>query len=388
MKIAYLSILPPPGQPAGSGVLKVSETLLREYEQMDGIEVEAITQIDGLPEPVVEQKGAVTYRYLPCKASGKTATFYWRETRALARAVRAFRPQIVHGQPTSEYLLAATGWGGPSVITIHGLVLREAKGLGWLNPAVMANVIREHLQRKAAARATDVISISPYVDDYLKGWCRAAIHPIPNPIDPEFFELPPATGGRLRIICVGIVSARKNQLLLVRACRLLRERGVEFECEIIGKTQPAALEAIEAEIATAGLGRHVRVRGLVSREELRAAYEWANAVVLPSREETAPLSLIQALAAGRPAMGAASAGIPSLLQQGAKGHLFDGERPEALATVLAEVAGTLDRALERSTRSRSWAQGRFHPRAVAEATVHLYRGLAQVVDPQQRKERR
>jgi glycosyltransferase involved in cell wall biosynthesis len=375
MKIAYLSLLPPPGEPAGSGVLKVSETLLREYERLDGVSVEAITQIDGLPGPVTEKKGAVTYRYLPCKPTGKTATFYFREVRALKRELARLRPDIVHGQPTAEYLLAATGWGGPHVITIHGLVLREAKGLGRFNPATLANVIREGLQRRAARRATDVISISPYVDQYLAGWCPARIHPIPNPIDPEFFDLGPGTAGTLRLLCVGVVSARKNQLLLVKAGRLLAERGVPFECRIVGKTQPAAVEAIQQEIAAGRLENQVRVCGLVSREELRESYEWANAVVLPSREETAPLSLIQALASGRPALGAASAGIPALLEDGRRGDLFDGEDPEALATLLERRAAEMPGILARAVEIRAWARGRFHPESVARTTMDRYRSV-------------
>jgi glycosyltransferase involved in cell wall biosynthesis len=376
MKISYLSLLPPPGQPAGSGVLKVSETLLREYERMEGIEVEAVTLIDGLAAPVVERKGSVRYRYLPCKASGKTATLYLREVRQLKREIHRFQPDIVHGQPTAEYLLAATGWGGPNVITIHGLVLREAKGLGLFHPGTWANLIREGLQRRAARRTSDVISISPYVDAYLAGWCPATIHPVPNPIDPEFFEIAPPEGGAgLRIICVGIVSNRKNQMLLVRACRLLKERKVPFECRIIGKTQPDALEAIRQEIAAAGLAEQVQVCGLVSREELRGSYEWATAVVLPSREETAPLSLIQALAAGRPAFGAASAGIPALLEDGRRGDLFDGDEPAALATLLERRSREMPGLLERAAGIRSWALGRFHPEAVARATVALYQEI-------------
>ena len=75
MRIAYLSVLPPPGEPAVSGVHKVSETLLREFETFPDLEVEAVTMIDDLPKELTVQKGHVRVHYLPCKPQGKTWTF-------------------------------------------------------------------------------------------------------------------------------------------------------------------------------------------------------------------------------------------------------------------------------------------------------------------------
>ena len=53
MKVAYLRMLPPPGQPASSGVPKVSETLLRAFETLPDLQVDAVTLVDGLAKAQV-----------------------------------------------------------------------------------------------------------------------------------------------------------------------------------------------------------------------------------------------------------------------------------------------------------------------------------------------
>lgn len=370
MKVAYLSLLPPPGQPASSGVPKVSETLLRAFEELPDLHVDAVTLVDGLPQAQTETRGAVTRHYLPCKPHGKTATLYWSEVRRLRRMVERLQPDVIHGQPSAEYLLTATGCGRPHVITLHGLVERETKGLARLHPATIAGLIRDRLHRRAAARAANIISISPYVDEWLAGWTRARIWPVPNPIDPEFFTLPPPERTGLRILCVGTVSERKNQALLVRACARLAAAGVAFECRLVGQPASGMAERLGVEIAGSHLAGRVLLTGLVSRAELLGHYAWSNVVVLPSREETSPLSLIQGMAAGRVVLGADAAGIPQLLERGKWGGLFPGEDAVELAARLQTVGAST---WETAAAARGRACADFEPGAVARRTVAVYR---------------
>lgn len=373
MKVAYLSLLPPPGQPASSGVPKVSETLLRAFEEMPDLQVDAVTLVDGLKQAQTETRGAVTRHYLPCKAHGKTVTLYWNEVRRLRREVARLQPDVVHGQPSAEYLLATTSCGRPHVITLHGLVQRETAGLARFHPATFAGMIRDRLHRRAARQAAHIISISPYVDEWLAGWTQARIWPVPNPIDPEFFTLPPAERGGLRILCVGTVSERKNQALLVRACAQLAAAGTAFECRIVGQPSPGVAERMNEEITNLKLAGRVTLTGLVSRTELLAHYAWSNVVVLPSREETAPLSLIQGMAGGRVVLGADSAGIPRLLEGGRWGGLFPAGDAGALAGQLAALASEPARWWLRAQAAAAHARSTFEPGAVARCTVAVYR---------------
>ena len=375
MKVAYLSLLPSPGQPASSGVPKVSETLLRAFETLPDLQVDAVTLVDGLAKAQVEQRGAVTRHYLPCKPHGKTATLYWNEVRRLRHELARIQPDVVHGQPSAEYLLAATGCGRPHVITLHGLVERETVGLARLRPAYLAGVIRDRLHRRAARQAAHIISISPYVEEWLAGWTTARIWPVANPIDPEFFTLPPPERGGLRILCVGTVSERKNQALLVRACARLAAAGVDFECRLVGQPSPGVAERLNGEIAALKLAGRVLLTGLVSRAELLGHYAWSNVVALPSREETSPLSLIQGMAAGRVVLGADAAGIPQLLEHGKWGGLFPADDVVELAAQLKSFASDSAGSWRAADAAQTHARTHFEPGAVARQTVEVYRAV-------------
>jgi glycosyltransferase involved in cell wall biosynthesis len=377
MKIAYLSLLAPPDQPAVSGVPKVSETLLREFETLPGLRVEAITLVDGLPQEITRERGNVRHHFLPCRPKGKTATFYWFERRRLQHFVRELKVDLAHGQPSGEYLLAATGCGLPHVITIHGLVFRETAGMPLFNSYRLAGWVREKLQQQAARRADNIISISPYVDDYLRGWARGQIHPVANPIDAEFFEIAPPARDGLRMICVGIVSDRKNQALLVRACHFLHQQGIPFECHIVGPFGPGADEKMRRLIQELGLMGKVLLKGKVSRSDLLAGYEWSNVVVLPSREETSPLSLIQGMAGGRCVFGANAAGTPRLLEEGKFGALFETESADGLALELKQFVADATSYWERARAGRDFAHATFKPGIVARRTFEIYQKILQ-----------
>jgi glycosyltransferase involved in cell wall biosynthesis len=375
MKICYLSLLPKFGSPAGSGVLKVSETLLKEYETIPGIEIHAISLQDGLPHEFSRVSGSVTYHYIPCKSHFKTLTGYFLEKIALRKKILQISPQLCHAQPSSEYLMTATEWNGPHVITIHGLVLRETKGARFWSRGVLENFIREIFQRRAVSRAKNIISISPYVDEYIQGLASPKIWHIPNPIDHEFFELKPSDSELLKIICVGILSARKNQKVLIQACAILKQRNIPFECHIVGRSSSGASKELESEIQVNNLQENVKLRGLLPDKDLIAEYAWANTVVLPSLEETAPLSLIQSLCSGRITIGANAAGIPALLDGGRRGHLFEPTQPISLANTLENIARNIKNFLHAAEQQKIDIEKLYHPRQVALKTLSTYQKI-------------
>jgi glycosyltransferase involved in cell wall biosynthesis len=73
--------------------------------------------------------------------------------------------------------------------------------------------------------------------------------------------------------------------------------------------------------------------------ELVALVQSARAVVLPSEwYENAPMSVLEAYAAGRPVLGAAIGGIPELIREGVTGWTFSSGDVDALAAALSRIA--------------------------------------------------
>jgi glycosyltransferase involved in cell wall biosynthesis len=124
----------------------------------------------------------------------------------------------------------------------------------------------------------------------------------------------------LVMLAVGRLHAVKDHAFLIRACKLIKSRGVDFTCAIAGEgPERASLEALIAELE---LGAQVRLAGHLSSQQLDDCYAGADLVVLTSRSEGIPLVLMEAMARGKPVLAPAITGIPELVTDGKNGFLY------------------------------------------------------------------
>jgi len=82
-----------------------------------------------------------------------------------------------------------------------------------------------------------------------------------------------------------------------------------------------------------------RVRFLGHRDDVPALLAASNAFVLPSLFEGTPLALLEAMAAGKPVVTSAIAGVDEVVGDGETGLLVRAGDPEALAEALRRVVG-------------------------------------------------
>jgi glycosyltransferase involved in cell wall biosynthesis len=109
----------------------------------------------------------------------------------------------------------------------------------------------------------------------------------------------------------------------------------------------------------------VRFLGWTSgSNRLRALYNAADCLVLPSRREGFPTVVGEALACGTPVLGSRVGGIPELVHEGRTGWLVDPEDETALAERLAYVAGHPDEVKALRPAARAAAEARVSPAVV------------------------
>jgi glycosyltransferase involved in cell wall biosynthesis len=138
-----------------------------------------------------------------------------------------------------------------------------------------------------------------------------------------------------RFVCVGRLCPEKAQLVLISAARRLREAGIH--CEIVLGGDGAMREEVEAAIAQAGLQETVTITGWIPGERVRLEIQTARALVLPSFSENMPVSIMEAMALGRPVISTYVAGIPELVQPGKTGWLVPAGDDDALARAMREA---------------------------------------------------
>jgi glycosyltransferase involved in cell wall biosynthesis len=145
-----------------------------------------------------------------------------------------------------------------------------------------------------------------------------------------------------QIACIGNLLEVKGHRYLIQACKLLRERGFQFVCHIIGGGPFRwNLETLAHHL---GLQECVQFRGSIPHDEVIRVLQRReiDVVVHPSIEtssgehEGIPVALMEALANRVPAISTESGGIPELLGDGA-GVLVKPGDPNALADAIQRV---------------------------------------------------
>jgi len=133
------------------------------------------------------------------------------------------------------------------------------------------------------------------------GLAADRVHVIPNIVDDIFFDPPSNADGfnvgfNDYVLCVGNICKRKNQLMLVKACRKLGVPLLLVGDVLVGEEEygKAVAEAMR------GVLNMDWIRGLpAGSDALAAAYRNCLVFALPSYSETQPISALEAAAAGK-----------------------------------------------------------------------------------------
>jgi len=155
---------------------------------------------------------------------------------------------------------------------------------------------------------------------------------------------------------------------------MLAERGVKFELVLVGDGPLRG--AIEAAVASFGLGKSVRIIGWASSSRVRDEVLKARALVLPSFAEGLPVVLMEAFALGRPVISTFVAGIPELVKP-SNGWLVPAGSAEALADAMQECLAAPPSQLDRMAADGARRVLEFHQITASAITLSsLMKGTA------------
>ncbi len=373
MRVVMLGLYPSDPQRVLGGVEAVTYLLTRALVEA-GVEVHMVT-LKPRGETVRPPDGGPTALHVLPLPRFSRLTWHTRSMARLLQAVRALRPDLVHAHGSDMYTGAAVRSPYPHVVTVHGVMAREAPTV-WGLRRRLAREVDRWFERWTLARAREIIAISPYVRDAYP-WLRARLHFVENPVNPRYFHVPTDRVVPGRVLCVARVIPRKDILGLIRAFRPVVDRVPHAELFIAGETLsfPEYAQACREEVERLRLGDRVHFLGGVDEDTLADAYARAHVVVLNSVQETAPVVIAEALAAATPVVATRVGGVPYMVEEGRTGRLVPPRDPETLARVLTQVLSDPGWAARAGQEAREVARSRFHPRRVAERHLDVYRHI-------------
>jgi glycosyltransferase involved in cell wall biosynthesis len=206
-----------------------------------------------------------------------------------------------------------------------------------LNTRRLAGLQRILVSLALAALADRLVAISDFVATSLWGPARRKVCRIDNGIDVRSImtQVRGVAKDPRRIVLVGRLVAWKKQQVAIRALRLLHERGLDCQLELIGgpaiQAAPHYRDLCEL-VGTLGLGEHVRFAGVITPPYRRVAA--AAICVSCSTREPFGLVVIEAAACGTAVVAADAGAMPELIEHRRTGLLFRPDDPTSLADAL------------------------------------------------------
>ena len=239
---------------------------------------------------------------------------------------------------TTVAMLASRLSGVPYSFTAHAKDIYRRD----LNPGDLLTV----KMRRAKFAVTCTKANRDYLDRLRPA--GTSLHTIYHGLDLKLFTPPKervtveARTDPALVLSVGRMVEKKGFTYLVAACRLLKDKGYDFECWIVGGADQDT-EAIKSSIVRLGLQQTVVLRQAVTQEELREIYERAAVFALACQvidngdRDGIPNVLVEAMAMELPVVSTDISGIPELIDHHVNGLLIPQKNAEELAIAIGEL---------------------------------------------------
>jgi glycosyltransferase involved in cell wall biosynthesis len=306
-----------------------------------------------------------------------------------ARFVRAqvaeTRPDaVLVGDALAHRVLSAGRWLMPFRVSpiFYGTELQGYAGLAKAGPTRVRSRLRWSAYRKYIERAECRICISEYarglLNDMIPGRLDTIIvypsvsttyltTPLPGPDAPR--------QGPLRVVTIGRISERKNQLQLLESLNQLRRTaGLTFHYTIIGNVDAAAhgdyRDRILRYIAAEGLHDHVRVMTNASDQEAIAELDRSDVFIMLSRAagvsvEGFGIAVIEASVREKPVIVSDHGGLRETVDEGVTGFVVPDSDSNALQTALLTMARDPELRARMGKAGRARVLHKFTPAAMA-----------------------
>jgi glycosyltransferase involved in cell wall biosynthesis len=194
---------------------------------------------------------------------------------------------------------------------------------------------------------------------------------IANGIDLSKFDLEVPKNEKFTFISVATLRPEKNHIFLVGCAKKLKEKGLDFELQIVGggDENQAVIDEMKAEIEKQDVGDCVKMLGV--RNDIPELLLKAHCKVLPSFVEGMPIALLEAGATKLPIISTPVGAIPSMIDE-TNGYLTP---LETFCETMEEVYSNQDEANKRAAKLSNKVIEKYSIQGMAAAHTKVYQRL-------------
>jgi len=217
------------------------------------------------------------------------------------------------------------------------------------------------------------------------------IHRVYNGMDLGNFasaQAAPLDRGRVLILSVGRLVSFKGFEYLIEACEQLRQRSVNFRCEIIG--DGPLRQDLQRHIDELRLGGHVALTGALPQDRVLEALERCDIFALASTTDENgatdifPTVILEAMASARPVVSTILAGIPESVVDKETGLLVPAGESGLLADALELLCRDSDLRARYGSAGRKRVEENFRVETTVQPLLELLEKHAPSAKPEPR----
>lgn len=288
----------------------------------------------------------------------------------IRRAIARFGPDVVHAHYLQYPGSISVERGKPTVITSHGIDAYD-----W--PFRREGLRRDAMQ--TLARADVVVGVSAFIASSLRRLVNRHIDVVFNGGDEQTFANPDRARARAEL------QIPEDRAVLAFAGNLGVAKGVfDLAAALRMLPNPPLLLMAgggpckdELDVALRDAGIEARLPGNVHNSEVATMFAAADAVVLPSHKEGLPVSICEAMLAGKPVVATRVGGIAEIVRHEETGLLVEAHDPGALGAALGRIFGDRAVAAEMGARGQQFARQHLTWHANARAYERIYARMTQ-----------
>ncbi len=369
VKVAMVTSYPlDPSVPFG-GVESVSVNLVRALSKYDDLELHVVTTCQACRMLTRVQSGNVTIHRLPWVGRQVLTHVLGPGRRDLCRYLKWLEPDLIHAHDI--YGIMVRKIPIPRIFTVHGFIHADTRTGGKKFCRLRSRLWRK-IEWANFADQPHIISISPYVREYIKHIATGVIHDVDNPVGEEFFKVT-RHERRGTIFSAALLCPRKNMLGLLEAFRRMIHCVPDAELRLAGAAHDADYDlSIRQFIRDHNLSDRVVLLGGIDADKVRQELSQAAVFALVSFEEGAPMGVAEAMAAAVPVVTSNRCGMPYMVRDGETGYLVDPNDPSQIARALQRVLLNDSLRASMGQKAVQIAIDRFHPDRVAARTREIY----------------
>lgn len=348
--------------------------LLGELENNPGVRIHVIVLRKQLARDFSFERNGVTFHLLKVPGGLRAPSLFWLDTWLIRRKLATIRPDLVHAWGTERgAALVAGRLKYPYLVTVQGL-------LTWY--AEVAPLNRYHrfaaiLERWSLPRAPVVTTESTFAVQYIRQrWPHANVRQVEHAPDWIFHRLErrPQTSPQ-RFLYVGTISPLKGSDLLLMALDRLRAE-LDFELVMAGRPEAGFLEHWRQKISSE-LWRKIQFKQDLRPAEIAQELARAMLVLFPTRADTSPNSVKEAVVAGVPVVASAVGGIVDYVWPGQNGFLFPSGNVDEFGAAIRLACQHPQFSLGQvSPAALGRAREYLSPQRMGEGFLEIYRALA------------